>query len=40
MSAGPIGFFPVKIAFVHRSYVDYMAETPYTRAVGGSESAL
>jgi glycosyltransferase involved in cell wall biosynthesis len=30
----------VKIAFVHRSYVDYMAETPYTRAVGGSESAL
>ena len=30
----------MKIAFVHRSYVDYMAETPYTRAVGGSESAL
>ena len=30
----------MKISFVHRSYVDYNVETPYTRPIGGTESAI
>jgi glycosyltransferase involved in cell wall biosynthesis len=30
----------VRIAFVHRTVVDYTVETPYRRAIGGTESAL
>jgi glycosyltransferase involved in cell wall biosynthesis len=30
----------MRIAFVHRTVVDYTAETPYERGIGGTESAL
>lgn len=30
----------MKVTFLHRSYVDYNVETPYTRPLGGSESAI
>ena len=40
MGLRPRGTALVKVAFVHRSYVDYNVETPYTRPVGGSESAM
>ena len=30
----------MRIIFVHRTVVDYTVETPYTRAIGGTEAAI